>query len=640
MTRRRILAAAAVSLLIAVALPAGAAQRTALGPPDRPWNVGQDDDDGFTIINGEPATEGEFPSIVAVFFEVDGEFQQGCGGTVVAPTYVLSAAHCFDFDTEETVKVMAGTLNYETSPTPLLDVEAIIRHPNWDPNAFVNDVALLRLAQPTDLPAQPLASDAALSDAPGDFVVAGWGTTNAEGTVASPQLLKVTTPFVADDAPACAEQFIDPLRHLCTGDPTDDPAAPGNDSCAGDSGGPLIRDNAGTAEQYGIVSFGGQFCGVEFAGVYTELDQYLGWVTGVLAGGDGAEDPDNPPPPPPPARGDRFAPDTPTDSVALAEELSSFFFFEAAMLARSDEFADALGGTALGGTFPTFYVDQDRALAQSTIDAIVAGAPPADTGTDTPPTPVYVLGGVDAIPATVDAELREAGLEPIRLDGPERTATAAAVAQAALDQFGDDGRPFLDAVAVARADDWADALTIGQLSGEFAWPVLLTDTDQLSQPTADFLIDLQPSTVYVVGGELAVSDGVAGQIQGLIGGGTVTRLGGLTRTETAVSILQEKERIFTEELGDAPLVAAYAINLRNDGAYAWALAATTFAGFGGLFLPLEGETGEILTFDVDAATCGLGLDVIAIGGTDAVTEESLQALVEASNRDGCTEPTG
>ena len=58
----------------------------------------------------------------------------------------------------------------------------------------------------------------------------------------------------------------------------------GQDSCKGDSGGPLIAKQAKTGLMYlrGIVSFGTQTCGKGYPGVYTNVQNYVTWILSHL----------------------------------------------------------------------------------------------------------------------------------------------------------------------------------------------------------------------------------------------------------------------------------------------------------------------------------------------------------------------
>merc|ERR1712083_763601 len=107
--------------------------------------------------------------------------------------------------------------------------------------------------------------------------IIGWGQTENNEPV-SPRLKQACVPIV--DNPTCSAKYGAAIAGLdisttqiCAGD--DD-----NDSCSGDSGGPLLSSEFGRWAVIGVVSFGANgFCAdSRFPGVYTRVDQYLDWI--------------------------------------------------------------------------------------------------------------------------------------------------------------------------------------------------------------------------------------------------------------------------------------------------------------------------------------------------------------------------
>src|SRR5690606_17157930 len=106
-----------------------------------------------------------------------------------------------------------------------------------------------------------------------------------------------------------------------------------------------------------------------------------------------------------------------------------------------------------------------------------------------------------------------------------------------------------------------------------------------------------PARVYVVGGELAVSQAVVDEIAAL--GLPTQRLGGPTRIETALAVGDELWRLVGEDEAREGF-GVVAVNLRQD--FTHVLSATAVAAaLPGLFLPLEGEDGSIVTASTRAA---------------------------------------
>jgi secreted trypsin-like serine protease len=227
------------------------------------------------IIGGEPAGVGEYPFMVALLFEptAGNDFQkQYCGGSLIASSWVLTAAHCADFlSGPEEVAVAVSRTNLDSTEGQRVAVRSIHVHPDWDPDALSPDVALLELAEPV-AGVTPIrlasASDDVFEAAGTPLTVIGWGNTLTKPKKANfPNALReVVVPVVAD-APCdkANHGLVTVETQLCAG-------AKGLDSCGGDSGGPLLATAGATAIQVGIVSWGIGCAKQHFPGVYTEVN--------------------------------------------------------------------------------------------------------------------------------------------------------------------------------------------------------------------------------------------------------------------------------------------------------------------------------------------------------------------------------
>ncbi|XP_069688617.1 uncharacterized protein [Periplaneta americana] len=108
-------------------------------------------------------------------------------------------------------------------------------------------------------------------------LVAGWGATDI-GTTGSNQILQWVEVKVIPSV-TCAKAYAERTGtmlgpgQICAG------GARGQDSCEGDSGGPLMRGELQRYYLLGLVSFGAKRCGSEnLPGVYTEIPTYLDWI--------------------------------------------------------------------------------------------------------------------------------------------------------------------------------------------------------------------------------------------------------------------------------------------------------------------------------------------------------------------------
>jgi secreted trypsin-like serine protease len=217
------------------------------------------------IVGGAPATQFQNPFQVALLTKsiANNAAAQFCGGTLLAPRHVVTAAHCSDFVAANQVQVLTGTRRLDGTGARV-DITAIAIHPNWNAMTFNNDVAVWTLAADQT----QLLAELANQDGPvgGQTLVTGWGTTSEGGT--SPIALEaVQVPLVdaanCNDANSYNGDITD--RMICAG-----LDGGGQDSCQGDSGGPLTR-GLNNAVLTGIVSWGIGCARPNLYGVYTRV---------------------------------------------------------------------------------------------------------------------------------------------------------------------------------------------------------------------------------------------------------------------------------------------------------------------------------------------------------------------------------
>lgn len=227
------------------------------------------------IIGGGLAAAGEFPFQVALLRA--NSRRQFCGGTFVAASWIMTAAHCVDEGVDpDSVAVLAGTHDL-ASGGELLYVVRIVLHPGFSAEeSFANDLALLELEGRHMHPRiELLAPAAAQLAAPGTTAtVTGWGYTAAGGSP-STLLKKLEAQIVSNDE--CRTQLGAHIRdtNICAGTA----GAPGA-TCHGDSGGPLMAPFRRRWVQAGVVSFGATICNQPSA--FARVSALLDFVAGVV----------------------------------------------------------------------------------------------------------------------------------------------------------------------------------------------------------------------------------------------------------------------------------------------------------------------------------------------------------------------
>ncbi|KAJ2135751.1 serine-type endopeptidase activity protein [Coemansia sp. RSA 678] len=267
-------------------LGALAAQAAVLGSvPDEFSSVTSDN----RITNGTMVAQGDAPFLVRLIF-VSGNRHGLCGGTIIDSTTIVTAGHCVQLKSGGEIRSPKDTYIFygsvSSKSTKYIQPTKVTLHPEYNPNDFRNDIAILKVPEikfeKGIVEAVPVYDK---SIAPKQAMnIFGWGTTRSHGTASdNPPSLLTQTVHISEPK-AC--QVIEP-RYNSANDSqicTDAHYDVGVDACQGDSGtGSTIKKN-GKHYLAGLVSYGTNrkgeaTCGEDGSfGMYTRISYFLPWI--------------------------------------------------------------------------------------------------------------------------------------------------------------------------------------------------------------------------------------------------------------------------------------------------------------------------------------------------------------------------
>ncbi|ETL94921.1 hypothetical protein L917_07203 [Phytophthora nicotianae] len=232
------------------------------------------------ILDGDTVPIGSKTYVTGVRSTPDGT--SFCG-SLISPTHVLTVSHCMSLD----MRWVAIGSHYRNGSVDgeHIRVLSVMNHPNFSENFdntnYTNDFEVIELEKPSKFKPVKLAAPDDSEFKAGAWTTAmGWGSISEVNISYSFELQRVDLQLVSDEV--CAVNVSLDSSMVCTG------GVLNQDSCFGDSGGPLILEETDTTEDIliGLVSWGiGDTCGREgFPDIYSRVFNGRRWIDAILSG--------------------------------------------------------------------------------------------------------------------------------------------------------------------------------------------------------------------------------------------------------------------------------------------------------------------------------------------------------------------